>query len=69
MRVPLRGMPWLSCLLFTALMIPTTLLASQHLQLQLKYALALLVAVTLLYGFVTRLLDIRALRETITRKS
>ena len=69
LRVPLRSMPWLPCLLFTALMIPTTLLTSRHLHLQLKYTLVLLVAATLLYGLVTRLIDIRALRETITRKS
>lgn len=69
LKVPLRSLPWVSCLLFTILIIPTTLLAHQYLPLKVLPSLIILVAVTLIYGFVTRLIDIRGLRETITRKS
>ena len=69
LKVPLRSLPWVSCLLFTILIIPTTLLANQYLPLKVLPSLIILVAVTLLYGLVTRLIDIRGLRETITRKS
>ena len=69
LRVPLRSMPWLPCLLFTALMVSTTLLSRQYLHLEILYTLLILVAATLLFGLLTRLIDIRALRETITRKS
>ena len=69
LKVPLRSLPWVSCLLFTILIIPTTLLAHQYLPLKVLPSLIILVAVTLTYGFVTRLIDIRGLRETITRKS
>lgn len=69
LKVPLRSLPWVSCLLFTILIIPTTLLAHQYLPLKVLPSLIILVAVTLLYGLVTRLIDIRGLRETITRKS
>ncbi len=69
LKVPLRSLPWLSCLIFTALIIPTTLLANQYLPLKILPSLIILVAVTLIYGFITRLIDIRGLRKTITRKS
>jgi O-antigen/teichoic acid export membrane protein len=69
LKVPLRSLPWVSCLLFTILIIPTTLLAHQYLPLKVLPSLIILVAVTLTYGFVTRLIDIRGLRKTITRKS
>ena len=69
LRVPLRSMPWLPCLLFTALMVSATLLSRQYLHLEILYTLLILVAATLLFGLLTRLIDIRALRETITRKS
>jgi len=76
LHVPLRSLPWISSLLFTALIIPTALFARQHLHLHsieeplaLIFQLFILVVVTLIYGLITRLIDIRALRETITRKS
>lgn len=69
LRVPLRSMPWLPCLLFTALIVAATLLSRQYLHLEILYTLLILVAATLLFGLLTRLIDIRALRETITRKS
>lgn len=69
LRVPLRSMPWLPCLLFTALMVAATLLSRQYLHLEILYTLLILVAATLLFGLLTRLIDIRALRETLTRKS
>ena len=69
LKVPLCSLPWLSCLIFTALIIPTTLLANQYLPLKILPSLIILVAVTLIYGFITRLIDIRGLRKTITRKS
>ncbi|MCR4738370.1 MAG: oligosaccharide flippase family protein [Bacteroidales bacterium] len=69
LKVPLRSLPWLSCLLFTALIIPTTLLANHFLNLKVLPSLIILVAATLIYGLATRLIDIRGLRETITRKS
>ena len=69
LKVPLHSLPWVSCLLFTVLIIPTTLLAHQYLPLKVLPSLIILVAVTLLYGLVTHLIDIRGLRETITRKS
>jgi O-antigen/teichoic acid export membrane protein len=69
LKVPLRSLPWVSCLLFTILIIPTTLLAHQHLPLKVLPSLIILVAATLIYGLVTRLIDLRGLRETITRKS
>lgn len=69
LRVPLRSMPWLPCLFFTALIVAATLLSRQYLHLEILYTLLILVAATLLFGLLTRLIDIRALRETITRKS
>lgn len=69
LRVPLRSMPWLPCLFFTALIVAATLLSRQYLHLEVLYTLLILVAATLLFGLLTRLIDIRALRETITRKS
>ena len=69
LHIPMRSMPWLPCLLFTALQIPTAIISVRYLQLPLKYALPLMVGITLLYGLVTRLIDIRGLREAFIRKS
>jgi hypothetical protein len=58
LKVPVRTLPWLSCLLFTALLIPTAVVSTHLLHCHVIYALLIMAGVALVYGFATRLIQI-----------
>lgn len=58
LKVPLKTLPWLSCLLFTALLIPTAIVSVRILHCHVIYALLIMAGVALIYGFATRLIQI-----------
>lgn len=58
LHVPLRTLPWLSCLLFTALLIPTAVVSTHILHCHVVYSLLIMTGVAIAYGFATRLVRI-----------
>ena len=69
LKVPMRTLPWLSCLLFITLLVPTVVIASRHLHIHVLYSLILMLGAAFVYGIATRLIDLRALRSTLIPKS
>ncbi len=59
MKISLRALPWFSCLIFTALLIPICHFATRVLHGHVLGSLFLLAGVALLLGFATRLINIR----------
>jgi len=68
LHIPLRKLPWLSCLIFTALLIPTTIASTRLLHCHVVYALLIMVGVALIYGFATRLIQIEHSKLLFWRK-
>lgn len=66
LRVPFRTLPWLSCLAFVALLIPSCLFSTRILHCHVLYTLAILVGWALLLGFVTKLINIKDLKNSIS---
>jgi len=58
LKIPLRTLPWFSCLLFTALLIPTAIVSTRILHGHVVYSLLIMAGVALVYGFATRLMQI-----------
>lgn len=65
LHVPFRSLPWLSCLAFIALLIPTCMLSVKILHSHIILTLGIMVAWALLLGFATRLLNIKDLKNSI----
>lgn len=65
LHVPFRSLPWLSCLAFIALLIPTCMLSVKILHGHVIYTLLIMIAWALLLGFATRLLNIKDLKNSI----
>ncbi len=57
LRVPLRILPWTSCLIFTALLIPTAIVSTRILHGHVIYTLLILAAIALFYGWCTKLIN------------
>lgn len=62
LKLPTSTIPWGPCLIFTALVIPTSILSVKVLHCSCLYALAIMVFVTLFFAFISRLIDIRDLK-------
>lgn len=58
LRIPLCKLPWLSCLIFCALLIPTVIASTHVLHCHVVYALLIMGGIALILGFATRLLRI-----------
>lgn len=68
LHVPFRSLPWLSCLAFVALLIPTCILSVKILHIHVIYTLLIMVVWALLLGFITRLINIKDLKNSITQE-
>jgi len=68
LRVPLRTLPWLSCLVFTMLLIPTAVISTRILHCHVVYALLIMGGVALVYGFATRLLRLSGIKKDVIFK-
>lgn len=68
LRVPLRTLPWLSCLVFTMLLIPTAVISTRILHCHVVYALLIMGGVALMYGFATRLLQLSGIKKDVIFK-
>lgn len=55
-KFPFSSLPWLRCLLFTALLVPVTILAPRFLHFGMLWSLLILGVFSLLLGFATGLL-------------
>lgn len=58
LKVPLHTLPWFSCLLFTGLLIPTTIVSTHLLHCHVVYSLLICAGIALVYGFATRLIQV-----------
>ena len=58
LKIPLRTLPWLSCVLFTVLLIPTAIVSTRILHCHVIYALLICGGIALVFGFATRLMQI-----------
>ncbi len=56
LKVPPRTLPWLSCLLFTGLLVPITMASTRVLHCHVVCSLLIMVAVSLAIGLATRLI-------------
>ncbi len=65
LHVPFRSLPWLSCLAFIALLIPTCMLSVKILHSHIILTLGIMIVWALLLGFATRLLNIKDLKNSI----
>ena len=61
--IPKRSLPWLRCLIFTAILIPMTLLAYNTLHVSTLWSLLMLAGVALALGFATGLLNVKEAKE------
>lgn len=68
LHVPFRSLPWLSCLAFVALLIPTSILSVKILHIHVIYTLLIMVVWAVLLGFITRLINIKDLKNSITQE-
>ena len=68
LKIPLRTLPWFSCLLFTALLIPTAIVSTRILHGHVVYSLLIMAGVALVYGFATRLMQIEHNKLLFWRK-
>lgn len=68
LHVPFRSLPWLSCLAFVALLIPTCILSVKILHIHVIYTLLIMAVWALLLGFITRLINIKDLKNSITQE-
>lgn len=68
LKVPLRTLPWLPCLLFTALLIPTTILSTRLLHCHVVYALLIMAGIALIFGMATRLIQVDHSKLLLWRK-
>ena len=66
LRVPMKTIPWLSCLIFTVLLIPTSIISTRVLHCHVIWALLITAGAALLIGFASRLLNFKELRKTIS---
>ena len=62
-KFPLSSLPWLRCLIFTVLLIPTTLLLFNVLHLNMIWSLLLMAGIALILGFATGLLRIGVMKN------
>lgn len=68
LKIPLRTLPWFSCFLFTALLIPTAIVSTRILHGHVVYSLLIMAGVALVYGFATRLMQIEHNKLLFWRK-
>ena len=61
--IPIKSLPWLRCLLFTAVLIPVTVLSTNVLHLHIVWSLLIMAAVALVIGFATGLVDLRGMKS------
>lgn len=61
--IPIKSLPWLRCLLFTAVLIPVTVLSTNVLHLHVVWSLLIMAAVALVIGFATGLVDLRGMKS------
>lgn len=61
--IPIKSLPWLRCLLFTAVLIPVTVLSTNVLHLHIVWSLLIMAVVALLIGFATGLVDLRGMKS------
>lgn len=66
LRVPMKTIPWLSCLIFTVLLIPTSIISTRVLHCHVIWALLITATAALLIGFASRLLNFKELKNTIS---
>lgn len=62
LKLPVNTLPWIPCLIFTALIVPTSILSVKILHCPCLYALAIMVFTTLIFAFISRLIDLRDLK-------
>lgn len=62
LKLPASTIPWIPCLLFTVLIIPASILSVKVLHCSFIPALIIMVCVTLVFAFITRLIDIRGMK-------
>ncbi len=67
LRIPVRSLPWLSCFLFTALLIPTVIASTHILHCHIIYTLLIVAAIALVYGFATRLIRLDILKQFLKK--
>ncbi len=58
LKIPFRALPWLSCLAFIALLVPTCLGLQYMLQINVVYKLLVMAGAAFVFGFASRLLSI-----------
>ena len=68
LKVPLRTLPWISCILFTALLVPTAIVSVRILSCHVIYALLICAGIALVYGFATRLIQFNYSKLLLWRK-
>lgn len=61
--IPMTSLPWLRCLVFTALLIPLTLLAFNTLSVGPLWSILIMAGCALILGFATGLLNFKEVRE------
>lgn len=62
LKLPVNTLPWIPCLIFTALIVPTSILSVKILHCPCLYALVIMVFTTLIFAFISRLIDLRDLK-------
>lgn len=69
LKLPIKTIPWASCIIFTLLLIPTCIASTTLLHSALIYRLLLLVVLATIFGFVSGLIRISGIKYlTIRRK-
>lgn len=61
LHIPLRTLPWVSCFVFTAILIPTTIASTRILHGHIICTLMILAAIALFYGWCSRLINLQFL--------
>ena len=64
-KFPLSSLPWLRCLIFTALLVPATIFAPSILHVNTLWSLLILGGFSLLLGFATGLLRFKNVKTMI----
>lgn len=67
LRIPLRTLPWVSCILFVGLLIPSVLVSTHILHCHVVWALVITAVFALGLGFATRLVQIEGAKLLIKR--
>ncbi|MCQ2284069.1 MAG: polysaccharide biosynthesis C-terminal domain-containing protein [Bacteroidales bacterium] len=63
LKVPIKIMPWLSCLIFTLLLIPTSIFSTRIATQHIIYPLCLMAIAATLFGFASGLLNLKGFKH------